>query len=128
MGKILSAGKNSPRGGFIPAIFFTRHGKSPARIPGFFVPSDREYPFGIPIAVHRGGAVISGLSERKEVSMKARRIVVLAAFFLVFGSGFRVSALPVVCGSAGPSIRTQDASPSVSDPFEMNDYIAGPVR
>jgi len=57
--------------------------------------------------------------------MTARRIVFLAAFFLVFGSGFRIYALPVVCGSAGPSIRTQDASPSVSDPFEMNDYIAG---
>src|SRR5258708_15914409 len=99
--------------------------KSLARIARLFVPPYRGIPFGIPIAVRRGVAVISGLSERKEVPMMARRIILLVAFFLVFGAGFRIYALPAVCGSPDSLTRTEAASPAGSDPFERNDYMAG---
>jgi len=57
--------------------------------------------------------------------MMARRIILLVAFFLVFGAGFRIYALPAVCGSPDSLTRTEAALPAVSDPFERNDYMAG---
>lgn len=57
--------------------------------------------------------------------MMARRIVLPVAVFLVFGAGCRIYALPVICGSAGYSVRTEAAIPEVRDSFEMDDYMAG---
>lgn len=57
--------------------------------------------------------------------MTVRRNILLLTFFLVCGAGFRVYALPLVCGNGQSERRSESGtSRAVSNPFEWNAWLA----